>query len=82
MMNSSQMSRSQQNLMDLVKENLAYQPDTAYLNLADQEINDLDVIIENLSQFKNLEELNLSNNLLTRLPSDMSMLTTVANLNL
>lgn len=46
----------------MVYENLQNQPDTTFLDLQDQEIEDLDVIMELLSQFELLEELNLSNN--------------------
>ena len=53
---------SQQNLKDMVQENLQNQPDTTFLDLQDQEIEDLDVIMDVLPQFEYLEELNLSNN--------------------
>ena len=46
----------------MVTENLANQPDTTFLDLQDQEIEDLNVIVDLLSQFQYLEELNLSNN--------------------
>jgi len=57
-----QQSVSRQNLKDMVEENLQNQPDTTFLDLQDQEIEDLDVIMDLLSQFELLEELNLSNN--------------------
>lgn len=57
-----QQSSSQQNLKDMVSENLQNQPDTTFLDLQDQEIEDLNVIIDILGQFELLEELNLSNN--------------------
>ena len=77
-----QNSISQQNLKDMVYENLQNQPDTTFLDLQDQEIEDLDVIMELLSQFELLEELNLSNNQFQHLPHDLSGLKSVANLNL
>ena len=57
-----QQSASQQNLKDMVQENLQNQPDTTFLDLQDQEIEDLNVIMDMLPQFEFLEELNLSNN--------------------
>ena len=57
-----QQSMSQQNLKDMVYENLQNAPDTTFLDLQDQEIEDLGVIMELLGQFELLEELNLSNN--------------------
>lgn len=62
MNDSGMLSKSQINLLDLITENLATQPNTNYLDLKDNEIGDLEIIIEQLSQFANLEELNLSNN--------------------
>ena len=53
-----------------------------FLDLQDQEIEDLDIIMEILEKFELLEELNLSNNQFSRLPDDMSNLLSVANLNL
>ena len=46
----------------MVNENLQNQPDTTFLDLQDQEIEDLNVIMDTLGQFSLLEELNLSNN--------------------
>ena len=46
----------------MVNENLQNQPDTTFLDLQDQEIEDLNVIMDTLGQFQLLEELNLSNN--------------------
>ena len=53
-----------------------------FLDLQDQEIEDLDIIMDTLEKFELLEELNLSNNQFSRLPEDMSQLLAVANLNL
>ena len=53
---------SQQNLKDMVAENLQNQPETTFLDLNDQEIEDLDIIMDQLEKFELLEELNLSNN--------------------
>ena len=75
-------SVSAQNLQDMVQENLQNQPDTTFLDLQDQEIENLDVIMHMLMQFEFLEELNLSNNQLKELPVDLSQLKSVANLNL
>ena len=66
----------------MVYENLQNQPDTTFLDLQDQEIEDLDVIMELLGQFELLEELNLSNNQFQKLPQDLSVMKNVANLNL
>ena len=77
-----QQSASTQNLQDMVQENLQNQPDTTFLDLQDQEIENLSVIMDSLSKFEYLEELNLSNNQLQGLPADLSSLKTVANLNL
>lgn len=66
----------------MVQENLTNQPDTTFLDLQDQEIDDLDVIMDVLPKFQFLEELNLSNNQLQTLPEDMSTLKSVSNLNL
>ena len=77
-----QQSVSRQNLKDMVEENLQNQPDTTFLDLQDQEIEDLDVIMDLLSQFQLLEELNLSNNQFQSLPHDLSSLKNVANMNL
>ena len=77
-----QQSASQQNLKDMVQENLQNQPDTTFLDLQDQEIEDLNVIMDMLPQFEFLEELNLSNNQFQQLPEDLSQLKSVANLNL
>ena len=65
----------------MVAENLQNQPETTFLDLNDQEIEDLDVIMDQLEKFELLEELNLSNNQFSRLPADMSNLRNVANLN-
>ena len=65
----------------MVAENLQNQPETTFLDLNDQEIEDLDVIMDQLEKFELLEELNLSNNQFSRLPTDMSNLRNVANLN-
>ena len=65
----------------MVAENLQNQPETTFLDLNDQEIEDLDVIMDQLEKFELLEELNLSNNQFTKLPTDMSNLRNVANLN-
>lgn len=46
----------------MVAENLQNQPETTFLDLNDQEIEDLDVIMDQLEKFELLEELNLSNN--------------------
>ena len=46
----------------MVNENLQNQPDTTFLDLQDQEIEDLNVILDTLGQFQLLEGLNLSNN--------------------
>lgn len=46
----------------MVHENLQNQPDTTFLDLQDQEIEDLNVIMDLLPKFEFLEELNLSNN--------------------
>ena len=46
----------------MVAENLLNQPETTFLDLNDQEIEDLDVIMDQLEKFELLEELNLSNN--------------------
>ena len=77
-----QQSASTQNLQDMVQENLQNQPDTTFLDLQDQEIENLSVIMDSLSKFEYLEELNLSNNQLQGLPANLSSLKTVANLNL
>ena len=52
------------------------------LDLTDQEIVDLTVIYDQLTRFKELKELNLSNNNFTRVPNDMSKLHKVENMNL
>ena len=65
----------------MVAENLLNQPETTFLDLNDQEIEDLDIIMDQLEKFELLEELNLSNNQFTKLPTDMSNLRNVANLN-
>ena len=46
------------------------------------DIDDLEPLVDLLAQFQGLEELNLSNNLFTQLPSDLSTWQQVANLNL
>lgn len=61
---------------------LTDQKDTTFLDLGDHEIEDLDNVIDLLGQFEYLEELNLANNQFTSLPSDLSQLHAVANLNL
>ena len=66
----------------MLAENLQNQPDTTYLDLMDQEIEDVQIIMDYLSEFEFLEELNLSNNQFQSLPSDLSALKSVANLNL
>ena len=58
-----QQSASQQNLKDMVQENLQNQPDTTFLDLQDQEIEDLNVIMDMLPQFEFLEELICCTNL-------------------
>ena len=73
---------STQNLRDMVDESLKNQPETTQLDLQDQEIDDLGVIIDTLSKFEYLEELNLSNNQFTGLPDDLSLLKSITNLNL
>ena len=65
----------------MVAENLQNQPDATFLDLQDQEIEDLDVIMDQLEKFELLEELNLSNNQFSTLPEDMSPLKNIANLN-
>jgi Leucine-rich repeat (LRR) protein len=46
------------------------------------EIEDIEPLIELISQFQGLEELNLSNNLFTQLPADLSSWHAIANINL
>ena len=75
-------SNSKQNLFDSVQQYLTEQPDSNVLDLTDQEIVDLTVIYDQLTRFNELKELNLSNNNFTRVPTDMSKLHKVENLNL
>ena len=75
-------SNSKQNLFDSVQQYLTDQPDSNMLDLTDQEIVDLTVIYDQLTRFNELKELNLSNNNFTRIPTDMSKLHKVENLNL
>ena len=45
-MSQMQQSISHQNLKDMVQENLQNQPDTTFLDLQDQEIDDVGVILD------------------------------------
>ncbi|CDW80904.1 UNKNOWN [Stylonychia lemnae] len=57
-------------------------PQTDFIDLSGQDIQDFQEIYEHLVKFHNLKELNLSDNELTGLPSDLSGLQQLSNLNL
>ena len=75
-------TNSRQNIYDSIQQHYNDQPNRTVLDLTDQEIVDLTVIYDQLTRFKELKELNLSNNNFTRVPNDMSKLHKVENMNL
>jgi Leucine-rich repeat (LRR) protein len=68
----------------LIDQTLKDAPDSTFIDLSDQNIDDdaLEQIAPSIALLSNLEELNLSGNLFTQLPVDLSGWQNVQNLNL
>jgi Leucine-rich repeat (LRR) protein len=68
----------------LIDQTLKDAPDSTFIDLSDQNIDDdaLEQIAPSIALLTNLEELNLSGNLFTQLPVDLSGWQNVQNLNL
>jgi Leucine-rich repeat (LRR) protein len=68
----------------LIDQTLKDAPESTFIDLSDQNIDDdaLEQIAPSIALLTNLEELNLSGNLFTQLPVDLSGWQNVQNLNL